>query len=117
MRWIANGARERLGRSSADGGDESARGAAGDAGPFFRAAPGSDAFARESDAVARAPLARRRLARARTRWRCERRSRARESDAVARTPLPEASRESDASDAVAENSAGDLSERAPETNV
>ena len=55
MRWIANGAQERLSRSSADGGDESARGAAGDAGPFFRAAAESDAFARKSDAVARAP--------------------------------------------------------------
>ena len=42
-------------RLSADGGDESARGAAGDAGPFFRAAAESDAFARESDAIARAP--------------------------------------------------------------
>ena len=55
MRWIANGARERLSRSSVDDGDELARGAAGDAGPFFRAAAESDAFARESDAVARAP--------------------------------------------------------------
>ena len=46
MRWIANGARERLSRSSVDDGDELARGAAGDAGPFFRALAGSDAFAR-----------------------------------------------------------------------